>query len=277
MRIVFKVFVLTFLIAQVVPIRVAFGAEYEIGVHKDDWAEYRVTYNWTAQPEDWPEPQYVKDMKNIEWNKVVITKISGFTVTTTVTTHWKNGTERDSIFVGNVVTGSGNLSFQIIAAGLSGGDKIVDDPKASTINQTMLRSFAGANRWVNYVRFEVGSFYVGGNYSVYDYYWDKGTGFLTELGVVDRVEFQSYSVTSYMTVTMTSTNLWESGSGGVDPSLAIVMFGVVIVLVVVLLYWKKPRKRKRVKRRSKNVEYGRISRYVSSFEMISITFHISEE
>lgn len=203
-----------------------YQASGAVGVKADDWAKY--TINVTLDlPEGFPTTGF-EELEDVEWAKVNVETVSGNTITGKSVVHYKNGTEDEEDFSGEV--GTSAVMF-IVEANLTEGDSIplLFGPTGTlTINGTESRNYAGASREVNYVRISTSE----DNVTVdLDAYWDKLTGVLCEMSMSysGEDEGESYS----MSMKMTETNVWEAAPGflGLDWWVWMVIIGVIVVVV----------------------------------------------
>jgi len=244
------------LIAIMIVSTMASAAEtYYVGVYAGAWAKYDINFQYVWESQTEPEPQYLRDSNQTKWNNVTIAMVSGYTVTTEVTTHLKNNTERTARYQGDILTGVGNLSFQVLVAGIQKGDPILIYPNFTgeipRINETISTSYAGANRQINFMRVEAGDVKNGeflGSGVIYDYYWDRKTGILCELGTLTHDETALHNMTSYLTAKMAQTNLWKPETNN-DAIWWIVGFTIVVsVASILFLSFRRRRKRHHISR-----------------------------
>lgn len=231
---------------------------YYVGVHVGAWAKYDINFQYVWQSQTEAEPPYLLDTNQTKWNNVTITAVSesDYNVTAKVTTHLKNNTERTATYQGDLLTGKGNLSFQVIVAGIQKGDPILIYPNFTGdipwINETTSTSYAGANRQINFMRVEAGDVKNGeflGSGIIYDYYWDRETGILCEVGTLAHDETALHNMTSYLTVKMTETNLWEPEPGNNDAIWWIVGFIIVVPAAsIIFIGFRRRKKRHHISR-----------------------------
>lgn len=178
----------------------------ELGIKAGNWVIFsQVTPVWIST---WDSPA------NISFVEGEILNVTDGYVTIYGTYFYKNGTERTRIMSGNIATGEvpNDFGHSCIPPNLSAGDKIPANSTwiwggiqvgKLTINGTITRSYAGANREVNYVNVTgfrtYGSLHYG-NWNV-SWYWDKETGIMLE-----------HKIVSYANATFDSTHLYENMS-----------------------------------------------------------------
>lgn len=235
MKTMIKVFVLTFCITLLFEILRVSAVEYSVGVDVGSWAKYGdIRATFTSNQSE-PEPQYIVDMRNTDWIKVVVESVSLTppAVTVNVITHFKNGTDKTEMFKGDIETGSGNLSFQIISKGLTQGDAVWKVKEPVFINKTLTKTYAGAAREVNYGGYTSpilnGSVLIGT--IIEEFYWDKATGFL--VGIARLTDM--FTKGSMITMEITETNMWSGGSTAPESWLAAVALIVIVIPITYLL------------------------------------------
>jgi hypothetical protein len=199
----------------------ASASTYTVGVKAGDWAGFgNISFEYASNMPGYEEPP---PEMNMSWSDMEILSVSDSNITGRSTTIYANGTERTDVTSGNIATGEGNLSVGIIPSNLGPGDEIpanltwyTEEPLRLTINGTVMRSYAGANREVNYANFTYPLTYDNVTLGALNMslYWDKKTGVMCE-------EVMSY-VMSYMVNTtyyyynmsmfwrMTATNMWPA-------------------------------------------------------------------
>jgi len=237
------------------------GQQTSVGVKVGDWAKYSVGVTWQSNIPGMVEPYYYQDLRNTEWLKVEVNSISGTNVTVILITHFKNDTETVQTLVGDVETGSGNLSLTfpfpfsplIVKGDLCVGDRIPGLLLAEKVGKTVSQVYAGYHRDINYAEWVFSSFgYTMGEY----YYFDKATGFLCEAREATSISVMNYS-TSYSTfVTMTEVNMFSDqihdiAIKDVIPSLTEIYIGDLVNITImvknegteietfnVTVYWK---------------------------------------
>lgn len=233
------------------------ATEYIPQVKVGNWAKYSMVGGWDKVPANATVdmPQAVKDAKNTEWVQINVTEVYGTTVTVLVTTRFKNGTQKRNVNEGDVKTGSGNLSLQVIAGDLSKGDKVFDGEKAPKVERTMFEFHVGASREVNYANMteyvprEEGQ----GTISVaWEFRWDKATGFLIGMSMVQVYETEDYKTLASILMEIKETDVWqvEEGSSSSFGAEWMVVAGIVIIAIALTAYFAT---RRRVKVRRKRL------------------------
>src|SRR5438309_398178 len=195
-------------------IPIAHGATYVPGVKIGDWVDYgQLSFQGNGNSFN------VQDfIHTIDLNSTV-TDVHGNNVTLLQTAKFDNGTDpRSVVLQGDLATGRGNLTFALIAKGLTAGDPVTQTPPilgglgafASVINETVTRQYAGALRTVN-VGIQEPS--LPGVTLRSTAYWDAQTGFALELSLHSFIPAGILSPSSPSSsidihLKATSTNIW---------------------------------------------------------------------
>jgi hypothetical protein len=181
-----------------------FGAAIpvSVGVKAGDWAKYNITGAWQSTDPSATEPSQIEAFREIAWVKFEVQSVSNTYITILQTYHYKNGTEQSAPPM------SGDMATQfitvVIPGNLSGGDVIPGT--AAPLNSTVSRSYAGANRAVNFLGGSGSSFGMNMTQSMY---WDKATGMLCEMFMEISMPTGSYVTTTSTSLMMIETNLWK--------------------------------------------------------------------
>lgn len=230
----------------VLPMTVASAPTYKVGVKADDWAVYSMSGYWDVEPftANLTEPQEVKDAKNVAWIEIRVLEVSGTSVSIQVTAQYINKTKKTSTHSGDVGTGSGNLSLQVIAGGLSEGDKTFESEEALEIRETELRSYAGFQREINYADFTIP---VEGGLYASQFGWDKITGIITYSFTEQRATLEDYNSTARIGMIMTNTNMFQAEASWSPGIIWIVAVGATVILIAFasVTMGRKGRKRKK--------------------------------
>lgn len=224
--------------------------EASVGVKVGDWARYSVSADWNSGDPNATIPIHWQNLKNTIWENVTVTKISGTVITVRVTATFKNETQNDFIYWGNIATnqGSDEFGFQIILAGLDQGDLVRQS--LISINYTESKVFAGQSRIVDYASVTLQT----EGLTIYEYRWDKETGILCASIVTDTFtnSTSGYRILTQLGKTLTETSLWQAPkteSPQTWTQWGIPLVAVTIVLVMFTIIVTRPKnKRKRRKR-----------------------------
>jgi hypothetical protein len=194
-------------------IPVAHAANYTPGVAMGEYVDYgQFTFQGNGNSFNVQTFIHVVDLRS------TVTNVNGNTVTLSQTATFDNGTApRSVVLQGDVATGTGNLTFALIAGRLTAGDAVTQAPPtqgfagfASAINETVARNYAGAVRTINVGIQEPSLPGVSFRSAVY---WDAQTGFALELSLTSFIPagiLSPSSPSSSITIHLkaTSTNIW---------------------------------------------------------------------
>lgn len=207
-------------------------AAYTAGVKPGDWMKYNVTLLWTGTT---PDTSDFGELGAAEYMKGEILSVDGTIVTAKMSMHMKNGSDIEQTLVGNVATGSGNLTIFIIPSGMNKGDNFPfmmfgDSTSTFTITDTESKTYCGTSRTVNIYSLTTPATY--GYSATIAANWDQATGVLVELSMSMTMPGQSMD----MKVLATETNMWSSGLFGgfnfsSDPMMNILLPIICIALV----------------------------------------------
>ena len=194
---------------------------YTVGVKAGDWiifddVSYEYAGNMSAPPEQ----------VNQTWIHGEILSVDNYNVTAKSIILYKNGTEVTDIAWSNITTGDGGIGLFIIPSDLSAGDRIPENltmfsdvPMSLTINGTVTRSYAGANREVNYVSLAIPIMWnetTQAGWGNVSFYWDRTSGVLCEQKVSAMANFgvwpQNIYVEMSIAIKLTATNIWPAFS-----------------------------------------------------------------
>ena len=203
-----------------------FGA-YTVGVKVGDWVKYQASASGI-------EPDEFLDLNQMEWMKGEVLSVSGTLVTVQMTAHYENGSESVQKLVGDMASGSGNLTFMIMPAGLEKGDAfpiaMFDlGQVALSINDTLTRRYMDVSRSVNVLSIRVSEDYVSLEVGAY---WDQATGVLLELSM----QVSAFDENMQMSIEAVETNMWSAGgfSVGDASSNLIYLVGITATVIAVV-------------------------------------------
>jgi len=218
---------------------------YEAGVKAGDYATYEYIFEWKSDPPQ-PTPPEFEEAKQINYSLVQVKEVTDTTIIKVQETiSFKNGSEKVNILIGDIETGAGNLSFQVIGRNLGVGDNISKAQDAPPINRTIPMRYAGASRNVNHIfMISASAFYE--NMTAFNIYWDKETGFLCEMIISSRMSTENYNITTIVRWNIIETSLWQP-EASVPGWEGIAIF--VIIVVGVAFYIFRKSSGKRLKRR----------------------------
>ena len=171
-----------------------------VGVEVGDWTKYTLAVTWQPTDPSAAEPSDIEELRKTEWMEVEVQSVSNTYITIVGTYHFWDGTNK------TFASMSADLAEQfltfLIPSNLSKGDLI---PGIGAIDDTVLRSYAGTSRNVNYIN---SSTYFSGTATTRSWgamYWDKPTGILCELLMETSTPTDFRSIL----LNMTETSLWE--------------------------------------------------------------------
>src|SRR5437870_3151436 len=195
-------------------IPIAHGASYSPGVTVGEWVDYsQLSFQGNGNSFNVQGFTHTIDLNS------TVTNVNGNSVTLIQTAKFDNDTApRSVVLQGDVATGEGNLTFALIAGGLTAGDPVTQAPPilgglaafASVINETVTRQYAGLLRTVN-VGIQEPS--LPGVILRSTAYWDAQTGFALELSLHSFIPAGILSPSSPSSsidihLKATSTNIW---------------------------------------------------------------------
>jgi len=242
---------LSLIVALSLPLPNAFGVNYAVGVSVGDWAEYTILGGWNTTEPSVDMPQFVRDARNTDRIQINVTRVSFTSVTILAVTQFKDGSGKSNVNVGDIRTGTGNLSLQVIGADLSEGDKLSEANEALTVNRTTTKTYAKAARTVNYAYSEeFASREIGDESAVYEFYWDRATGIVAAMSLVKVFESESYTTIASVMMEINETNVWQPEiNSGLSAewiiTAVIVVSGTIAVVYLVMREVRAGRRRRR--------------------------------
>jgi len=197
------------------------AVEEIVGVKPGDWASYGDTHlEWASNISGQEHPPAEL---NYSWSDVKVTDWLGSNITVQSTTIFRNVTEHTEAYWGSILSGEGSLSFSFIPPSLNSGDEIpaplmglTPEPLWLSVNETLIRSYAGADREVNHANVTYAIMLNATQYGTMNmsFYWDKKTGFLCEYEFRSEQSYVVDSVYYYLNMSlsekMTATNMWPA-------------------------------------------------------------------
>lgn len=160
------------------------GTSYGIGVKVGDWTKYEVAGT-------------VPSISDYDWVRLEVQNVNGTEIAILATIHYKNGAEETNSISWDIEAGR---EPWIVPANLNEGDPFPFRYDTAVINDTLIKTYAGASRTVNLL-----------NLSEYDEYtemiayWDQVTGILLELFLNCSSPTESWTG-GYKAI---ETNLWS--------------------------------------------------------------------
>jgi len=222
-----KLALLAILVAAVFAPTLIQAKNYTVGVKAGDWVKYgQITITWTGNG---TEPSSITDAKKLDWVRIDVLNVAGTTASLNMTAHYNNGTQTFQTSDADVQSPS-SAGMYLIASNLTAGDPLRPQTPETTINQTVTRPYAGANRNVNMI--DSKSSYQ--DYpSEFKIYWDQNTGIMVEMytNQTDLTDPSAYEETS---VKATETNLWPANALDlIQNNLIYIIAGIALIIVIV--------------------------------------------
>jgi hypothetical protein len=215
--------------------------DYAVGVRAGDWVKYgQITFAWTGNG---TEPSYFTEAKKVDWTRIDVLSVVGTTVSLNFTEHFNNGTQMFYNLEVDVQSGSSAESF-LIASNLTSGEPPFPQTPGYTINQTVTRTYAGANRNVNIIDIKSGFLFFPSELSEIKICWDQNTGIMVEL-YTNQTYPTNPSGYEELSFKATETNLWSASVLDIiQNNLIYVIAGIAVIIVIVaatiVLRRKKP-------------------------------------
>ncbi|MGA3192312.1 MAG: hypothetical protein ABSD73_07340 [Candidatus Bathyarchaeia archaeon] len=202
--------------------------DYKVGVKAGDWVKYgQITITWAGNG---TEPSYITDEKKMDWARIDVLSVGGTAVSLNLTTHFNNGTQTFQSSDVDVQSGGGMGMTTLVASNLTMGDALSPQIPGTTINQTLTRMYAGANRKVNMLDSK-------NNYPGYPseerIYWDQDTGIMVEL-YINQSDFSNPGAFVEQSIIATETNLWSANALDlIQDNLVYIIAGIAVIIVIV--------------------------------------------
>jgi len=211
------------------------ATDYAVGVKAGDWIKYDITATWTGNG---TQPSYVTETNKVEWIRIDVSSVAGTTVGLNETVQYNNGTQTFQSYDTDV---QGSISSPFVAASnLTAGDPLSPQNPETTINQTVTRMYAGANRNVNIIESTSSSqSYV----SEGRIYFDKSTGIMVEL-YMNQTDYDNPGGYVETSVKATETNLWSANTFDVIQNNLIYIVASAAAIIIILATTIALRKRK---------------------------------
>ncbi len=239
------------------------------GVQANDYYNYSVVARWTSDNATATIPQDLLDLNKTTEYKISIGGV--LDVVNFTSTHiWKlsDGTEHDYLIEIDVQSGTpyyltGSrppLAETAVGKNLNAGDLLHPSGNDSlTINQTIIKDYAGGSRSTNIVELNgpIQNETTDSNnqtilqtigYQDITYYLDRETGIIVGLNSTVESIVPIHEMASEVW-TLTSTNRWDASPaiGWLAPAIIAVVVVVAVVLAAIVIFkpFKKGRKRRR--------------------------------
>ena len=187
---------------------------YTPGVTAGQWAiltPVNVTYHGTSQYAG--VPQVIKDLNATARITGTIQQVSFTDVTLQSVTVYRNSTSQTTSRYGDLLTGVGNLTFGLIAGGLSAGDQLWVNTHTFEINWTLPLTYLGVPRFVNIFNTTY-SIPFGHGFAVLsqEYVWDQMSGIALEYKVQNLYPDTNFEggYVEYSDVKIQSTDIFSN-------------------------------------------------------------------
>jgi hypothetical protein len=182
------------------------------GVKAGDFAKYDFIVGYFTNDPNPPIPPPPPEYKQIEFYKIQVQSVVGTVINYDTVMHYLNGTE-STTSISLDLNGVNYSPTFIIAANLTAGDSIYNSSDSPKINATLLLTYAGAARQVNYVDTTSQSQYPPSGYTASEsmqLYWDKLSGIVVEaIQEINMTNIQQGYVThASIHLIMNETNIW---------------------------------------------------------------------
>jgi len=183
-------------------------AERKVGVKAGDWAKYTFEFSWSSTDPTEQPPTGIEDLESLT---MTVLDVNDTTIAFQQVMRLKNGAETNYMWIVDVETGLGNGTYQLafISADLRLGDRLHTSGAyvwcTWAIGETILRTYAGVARKTNHIWVTNWS---GTPPSTDDFYWDRGTGILSERTHQQTNEREGYITSLSFSFKMVATNLW---------------------------------------------------------------------
>jgi hypothetical protein len=224
---VLRTVLLVILVVAVFAPTLVHAKDYTVGVKAGDWVKYgQITVTWTGNV---TEPSSVTDAKKVEWVRMDVLSVAGTTAHLNLTAHYNNGTETFQNYDVDVQSGSAGPAY-LVASNLTSGDPLSPQTLETTINQTVTRLYAGANRNVNII--DDKSDYQG-YLSETQFYWDQNTGIMVEL-YTNQTDYTDPSAYEELSLKATETNLWSANVLDLIQNNLIYIIAAIAVIIVIV-------------------------------------------
>jgi hypothetical protein len=206
----------------------ALATEYTPGVSVGDEFTFETHGYFTTNDPTAVCPSQVLNQNATEWFRVTITNVTDNAVYSTMTTHYKNGTEDISQSYANWSAGQ-VINFQMLAANLKAGDRLGNLPGVGTINETVTRHYANSDRETNVYDITI----VSGDTNDHGiFYFDKQTGIPVEF-TDTQVTSGQYTTTTVMTHQIIETNRWDAAIPEFDSLMIPILLLVISAILII--------------------------------------------
>jgi hypothetical protein len=220
------------LVVAVLASTMVHAKDYTVGVKAGDWVKYgQVTVTWTGNG---TEPSSITEAKKMDWVRIDVISVAGTTASLNLTVHYNNGTQTYQGSDIDVQSSGGSGGMFLVASNLTSGDPVSPQRSEYTINQTVTRMYAGANRNVNIIDLKSSSEGpTGDSTGESSIYWDQNTGILVEF-YINQTNPTNPSGLIEESVKATETNLWSANALDlIQNNLIYIIAGIAVIIVIV--------------------------------------------
>ncbi len=223
-----RIGLLAILVAGVFAPTLVQAKDYTVGVKAGDWVKYgQITVTLTGNGTERSAFYY---MKKVDWMRIDVLSVAGTTISLNSTEHYNNGTQTFQSYDVDV-QGSGSTGGMIlVASNLTSGDPINPQTPGFTINQTVTRMYAGANRNVNIID---GKSSIEGAPGESRICWDQNTGIMVEF-YVNQIDTTNPTGHIEESIKATETNLWSANALDLIQNNSIYIIAGIAVIVVIV-------------------------------------------
>jgi hypothetical protein len=158
-------------------------------------------------------PQPIKDLNATVQITTNVQEVSSTNVTLQSVTQYKNSTTQTATRYGDLFTGAGNLTFELIAGGLSAGDHLWVGTYTPKISSTAFMTYLGVQRSVNIYNATYTCSGPGFAVRSQEYVWDQMSGISLEYKVRNLcpdTTMESGGYVEYSDVRIQSTNIFSN-------------------------------------------------------------------
>jgi hypothetical protein len=221
-----------------------------VGVIKGNMFSYSSSYNWSTSNPNQTVPKVAMELNQTIEIQLAVTSVSGSVISATKTYRYLNGTQQSVTGYVDVSSGDNEEvgAFFFVSSSLGVGDVVYPEGfYGDTINQTLQRTYAGAQREIlldsSSYNFEYDTTVDGTPAkrvldSQIDYYFDKQTGVCVEQREQTTItnSANSDSETTISLIELKETNLWgnSDSSGGSSEIPIFTVIGVIIGVILVV-------------------------------------------
>lgn len=233
--------------------------ERKAGVAVGDWAEYdEIEVTWSSNDPEAKADEGLILANETAWFKHIVTRVIDTAITFQNLTYFKNDTQKTNYAWVDVADGEGNGTLMFISAGLREGDQLYELlAEGISINETIARTYLGAQREVNHLRLAFTNPIETDPPQVIqvsaDYFWDKATGILTERQGSYANQTENFLTSWHRSDKIVKTNLWvpdadQPTDSSSQPLPYWIPAMIAITLVSVLIIYRRTRTKPKLRK-----------------------------